>query len=140
MWFGGVLGCFHGPRLCCSFIHPAICHCSHLLLKSRVATNISHWLKVYSRWFKNYICKKVYFDQLLDFQILFLLFVHTIILCHILLFGCWIFSIPSWCQTVWIQIRSDFLSSLVRVQTVCKGYQQTTKFLAGSGFKLFAKF
>ena len=35
--------------------HPAIAHCSHLLLKSRVATNISHWLKVQSRWFKNYI-------------------------------------------------------------------------------------
>ena len=25
--------------------HPAISHCSHLLLKYRVATNISHWLK-----------------------------------------------------------------------------------------------
>ena len=29
-------------------------------------------------------------------------------------------------QTVWIQIRSDILSGLVCVQTVCKGYQQTT--------------
>ena len=35
--------------------HPAI---SHLLLKCRVATNISHWLKVQSRWFKNYIFAK----------------------------------------------------------------------------------
>ena len=33
--------------------HPAISHSSHLLLKSRVATYISHWLKVQSRWFKN---------------------------------------------------------------------------------------
>ena len=49
--------------------HPAISHCSHLLLKCRVATNIIHWLKVLSRWFKNYICEKVYFDQLLAFII-----------------------------------------------------------------------
>ena len=31
------------------------------------------------------------------------------------------------CQTVWIHIRTDFLSVLTCVQTVCKGYQQTTK-------------
>ena len=48
-----------------------------------MATNISHWLKVYSRWFKNYICKIVYFDQLLDFQILFLLFLLTLYYCAI---------------------------------------------------------
>ena len=34
--------------------------------------------------------------------------------------------IPSECQTIWIQIRPDFLSGLIWVQTVCKGYQQTT--------------
>ena len=45
----------------------------------------------------------------------------------ILLFGCWIFSIPSECQTVWIQIKPNILSGLIKVQTVCKGYQQTTK-------------
>ena len=28
------------------------------------------------------------------------------------------------CQTVWIQIRTDFMSALIWVQTVCKGYQQ----------------
>ena len=28
------------------------------------------------------------------------------------------------CQTVWIQIRSNVMSSLIWVQTVCKGYQQ----------------
>ena len=38
-------------------------------------------------------------------------------------------GIPSECQTVWIQIRSDILSGLIWVQTVCKDYQQTT--LAG---------
>ena len=31
------------------------------------------------------------------------------------------------CQTVWTQIRTDILSVLIWVQTVCKGYQQTTK-------------
>ena len=38
--------------------HPAISDCSHLLLKCRMATNISQWLKVQSRWFKNYIFVK----------------------------------------------------------------------------------
>ena len=49
------------------------------------------------------------------------------LLCHILLFGCWVFSIPSRCQTVWIQIRPNILTGLIWVQTVCNGYQQTTK-------------
>ena len=31
------------------------------------------------------------------------------------------------CQTVWIQIRSDILSVLIWIQTVCNGYQQMTK-------------
>ena len=35
-------------------------------------------------------------------------------------------GIPSECQTDWIQIRPDILSGLIRVQTVCKNYQQTT--------------
>ena len=34
--------------------------------------------------------------------------------------------IQSVCQTVWIQISPDILSGLIWVQTVCKGYQQTT--------------
>ena len=39
--------------------HLAISHCSHLLQKKcRVATNRSQWLKVQSRWFKNYILMK----------------------------------------------------------------------------------
>ena len=51
-------------------------------------------------------------------------------------FACWYFSkstfwkiisgIPSEWQTVWIQFRPDVLSGLMWVQTVCKGYQQTT--------------
>ena len=32
------------------------------------------------------------------------------------------------CQTVWIQIRPDALSSLISVRTICKVQQQTTKF------------
>ena len=38
-----------------------------------------------------------------------------------------ILGIPSECQTDWIQIRPDNLSGLIWVQTVCKGYQQTTQ-------------
>ena len=33
---------------------------------------------------------------------------------------------PSGCQTDWIQIRPHILSGLILVQTVCKGYQQST--------------
>ena len=40
---------------------------------------------------KLHICKKVYFDQLLDFPILLLLFPHSLLVCHILLFECLIF-------------------------------------------------
>ena len=36
-------------------------------------------------------------------------------------------GIPSDCQTLWIQIRLDRMSSLIWVQTVCKGYQQMAK-------------
>ena len=34
------------------------------------------------------------------------------------------------CQTGWIQVRTDVLLVLIWVQTVCKGYQQTTKVAA----------
>ena len=35
-------------------------------------------------------------------------------------------GIPSECQTDWIQISPDVLSSLIWVQSACKGYQQMT--------------
>ena len=35
-------------------------------------------------------------------------------------------TLPSECQTVWIQISPNILSGLLCVQTVCKGYQRTT--------------
>ena len=38
--------------------HPAFNHGSHLLLKCKVATSISYWLKIHSMWFKNYIFTK----------------------------------------------------------------------------------
>ena len=78
---------------------------SHLLLRYRVATNISHWLK-------GGICKKVYFDQLLDFPILLLLFLHTLLLCHMLDFF----------HTIRVSNSLDILSGLIWVQTVCIGY------------------
>ena len=34
------------------------------------------------------------------------------------------------CLTAWIQIRTDILSVLIWIQTVCKCYQQTTKVTA----------
>ena len=38
-----------------------------------------------------------------------------------------LFSEPYQCQTVWIQIRPEILSGLIWVQTVSKGYLQTTR-------------
>ena len=75
-----------------------------------------------------HICEKVYFDQLLDFRILLLLFLHTLLLCHILLFGCWIFLIPCGCQTVWIQIRPDLgPNCLQRLSADIAGKELNTK-------------
>ena len=42
------------------------------------------------------------------------------------LFGKIISGISSECQTVWKQNRPDISLGLIWVQTVCKGYQQTT--------------
>ena len=105
--------------------HPAISHCSHLLLKCRVITNISHWLKVQSKWFKNYIFEKN--SILISFFFEFCLYYSfTLYYCAIFYsLDAGFFTIPSGCQTVWIQIRPDILSGLIWVQTVCKGYQQT---------------
>ena len=70
--------------------HPAISDGSHMLLKCRMATNISQWLKVQSKWFKNYIfVKKCILISFWIFQYCF-----YYLLCHILVFGCLNFSIP----------------------------------------------
>ena len=37
------------------------------------------------------------------------------------------------CQTVWIQIRTNILSVLIWIQTVCKGYKQMTKVATSMG-------
>ena len=102
--------------------HPAISHCSHLLLKCRMATNISQWLKVVQ---KLHFCEKVYFDQLLDFPILLLLFI-------VPYFTLWMLEFfntirTDGCQTVEILIRPDIMLGLIWVQPVCKGYQQAAK-------------
>ena len=39
-------------------------------------------------------------------------------------------EIPSECQTVRTQIKTDIKSVLIWVKTVCKGFQQTTKVAA----------
>ena len=104
--------------------HPAICHCSHLLLKCRVATNVSLWLKVQSKWFqKLHICEKVSFDKLLDFPILLLLLLRTLLLSHILLYRCWTFF-----NTIRVSnsLDPDQAQHFVRPDldpNICKGYQ-----------------
>ena len=120
--------------------HPAITHCSHLLLKHRVATNISNWLKVHSWWFKSYIsAKNCILIRFWIFQYCIYYSFTIYLLCQIQLFECWIvFSLPSGCQTVWIQIRPDILSGLIWVQTVCIGYQHMTK-VTGMWTKCFTE-
>ena len=108
--------------------HPAISHCSHLLLKCRAATNINHWLTVQSRWFKNDILAKKFI--LISFWIFQYFFYYSFTLNYCAIFyslDAWIFLIPTGCQTIWILIRPHIMSGLIWVQTVCKGYQQTTK-------------
>ena len=76
------------------------------------------------------ICEKVYFDQLLIFQYCFY-YSFTLYYCAIFnSLNAESFSIPSGCQTVWIQIRPDILSGLIWVQTVCKVYKQMIKVTA----------
>ena len=48
--------------------------------------------------------------------------------------------IPSECQTVWVQIRSDILSGQIWVQTVRKGFQQTTKVTTNGNWKAMVDF
>ena len=67
----------------------------------RVATNISHWLEYSLGGPKLHICKKVFSDQILDFRILHLLFLHFLLLCHILHFGCCFFN------TIWVSNSWD---------------------------------
>ena len=111
--------------VCLSLALPLMVSC--MLLKMESATNISHWLNVHSRWFKNYIFGKKCI--LISFWIFQYCFYHSFTLYYCAIFDSLItvFSIPSGCQTVWIQIRPNILAGLIWVQTVCKGYQQTTK-------------
>ena len=78
--------------------HPAISHCSHLLLKCRVATIISHWLKVHSRWFKNYtFVKKCTLISFWIFQYCFY-FSFTLYYCAIMQPYLTLWMLPSGCQ------------------------------------------
>ena len=89
---------------------------------------------------KIHICKTVYFDQLLDFQIhvLLLLFLYTLLMRHILLFGCTIFFNTIRVSNSLDPDQARLFLGLIWVQTVCKGYQQTTE-LSLVGKKLNTK-
>ena len=66
---------------------------------------------------------------------LLLLFIHTLLLCHLLLFGRLIFSIPP--GRVSNSLDPDqarYLSGLIWVQIACKGYQREK-----SGYYFLAK-
>ena len=78
---------------------------------------------------KLHICKKVYFDPLLDFQISLLLFLHTLLLCHILLLGCWIVSVPSGSKLFAKLISRQQKSSLAGKELYTKQLVDTTFWL-----------
>ena len=44
---------------------------------------------------------------------------------------------PSECQMVWIQIRTNILSVLIWIQTVCKGERQMTSKERVLGYQVF---
>ena len=91
-----------------------------------MATIISHWLKVHSRWLKNYIFVKR--DILIsELPILLLLFLQT--------YYCAIFNSLGATIRASNSLNADqagHLSDLIWVQTVCRGYQHMTK-VATSG-------
>ena len=95
-----------------------------------MATNRGHWLKVQSRWFKNYIFgKKCIF---ISFWIFKYYFYYSFTLYYCAIFysldaGFFQYLLGVLTQIVWIQIRPDILSGPIWVQTVCKGYRKTTK-------------
>ena len=62
-------------------------------------------------WLKLFACS-IIFHAFIDFLLTFF---------KIILSG----TLPE-CQTLWIQIRTEVKSVLIWVQTVCKGYQETT--------------
>ena len=106
--------------------HPAISHCSHLLLKCKVATNMCHWLKVQSRWFKsNIFAKKCILISFWIFKYCFYLYY------YFTLYYCAIFYSLDAGFFQYHLIVKHFVG-LTWVQTVCKGYRQTTK-VAPSG-------
>ena len=76
---------------------------------SSVSSSVNIWLKLFAYWeiLHAFLSSADFFENPLFRKI--------------------ISVIPSECQTVWIQIRPDILSGVNWVQTVCKGYQQTTQ-------------
>ena len=101
---------------------------SHLQLKMLSGYKYKSLAKVHSRCFRKYIsAKKCILISFWIFQYCFY-YSFTLYYCAILKsLNSGLFSIPSGCQTAWIQIRLDILSGLIWVQTVCKGYQQMIK-------------
>ena len=97
-----------------------------------MAININHWLKVLSRWFKYYIHvfgKKCILITIWIFKYCFYFPSNFIIVPYLTL---WMldFSIPSRCQTAWIQSRLDILSDLILVQFVIPGQSRKDIVLA----------
>ena len=77
--------------------YPAISHCSHLLLKCRVATNISHWLKVHSRGSKNTYLRKSVFGSVFGFSNIALLLHYT-------------FSV--YCCAIFYSLNTEFFNTI----------------------------
>ena len=83
-----------------------------------------------TRWNKNFAAQRqTYAQKMQDAQVK-----KSLTLCLLGNFRAFLLSverkilsgISSECLTVWMQIRPHILSGLIWVQTVCKGYQQTT--------------
>ena len=70
---------------------------------------------------------RFFFPQLFATWVIFLIFLSPAVVFFKIMFFLNVSGIPSECQKDWIQIRPDVLSGQIWVQSVCKGYQQTTR-------------
>ena len=104
--------------------HPAI---SHLLLKCRVATNMSHWLKYSLGGSKiTYLRKSVLRSALGSSWIFPILLYYSFTPYYCAIF----YSLDAliFQNHQGVLIRSDTMSDLIWVQTLCKGYQPVILF------------
>ena len=88
-------------------LEESICVCKYIVIRNFIKGYMEHPLNSLHTYFFIFLLSAVFFFKFNFFKKFFQ-------------------ELLSECQTVCIQIRTDILSVLIWVQTVCKGYQQMT--------------